>query len=90
MTRTGTPVPSAVDRDELGRGLTGAAIAVCAWSTGTVITKHIDMGGLAIAAYRFWIFSIGILIWIVRSWRADQLEEPEFRIQHVHRAEASP
>ncbi len=64
MTRTGTPVPSAVDRDELGRGLTGAAIAVCAWSTGTVITKHIDMGGLAIAAYRFWIFSIGILIWM--------------------------
>jgi len=33
---------------------------------------------------------IGILIWIVRSRRPDQLEEPEFRIHHVHRAEASP
>lgn len=31
---------------------------------------------------------IGILIWIVRSWRSDQIEEPEFRIHHVHRVEA--
>jgi drug/metabolite transporter (DMT)-like permease len=64
VTHTGTPVSSAVDRHELGRGLTGAAIAVCAWSTGTVITKHIDMGGLAIGAYRFAIFAIGIIVWM--------------------------
>ena len=64
VTSTGVEASPAVDRQELARGLTGAAIAVCAWSTGTVITKHISMGGLAIGAYRFWIFSLGIVIWM--------------------------
>ncbi len=46
-----------VEYDDLPRGLIGALIAVCAWSTGTVLAKGIQMGGLAIGAYRFWMFS---------------------------------
>jgi drug/metabolite transporter (DMT)-like permease len=42
----------------------GAAIAVCAWSTGTILAKYIDMGGLAIGAYRFWMFAIAIVVWM--------------------------
>lgn len=29
---------------------------------------------------------IGLLIWAIRSWRVDQVDQPEFRIRHVHRA----
>lgn len=50
--------------DEVVRGLLGAALAVCAWSTGVVLTKGIDMDGLAIAFYRFAIFSAAILLWL--------------------------
>ncbi len=49
---------------ELPAGLVGAVIAVTAWSTGTVIAKHIDMGGLAIAVYRFWFFSLLMVGWM--------------------------
>lgn len=79
-----TTAPSATDAagfdgagesHELGRGLVGAAVAVCAWSTGTVLTKYIDMGGLAIGTYRFGIFAVMIVGWMqVRgtpfTWRA--------------------
>ncbi len=30
-------------------------------------------------------FIIGFLIWAVRGWRVDQVEQPEYRIRHVHR-----
>lgn len=30
-------------------------------------------------------FIIGLYIWAIRSWRSNQIEEPEFRIRHVHR-----
>jgi Na+-transporting NADH:ubiquinone oxidoreductase subunit D len=33
-------------------------------------------------------FVIGLLIWAVRSWKVEQVEEPEFRIHEVHRTEA--
>jgi len=49
---------------ELSAGLVGAAIAVCAWSTGTVLAKGIEMGGLAIGTYRFWMFSLALIIWM--------------------------
>lgn len=49
---------------ELSRGLIGATIAVGAWSTGTVLAKVIDMGGLAIGAYRFAMFAIAVVIWM--------------------------
>ena len=35
-------------------------------------------------------FIVGLMIWAIRSWRIEQVEEPEFRIRHVHRTEASP
>lgn len=34
-------------------------------------------------------FIIGLTIWAIRSWRVEQVEQPEFRIRHVHRMEAS-
>jgi Na+-transporting NADH:ubiquinone oxidoreductase subunit D len=33
---------------------------------------------------------LGLMIWAIRSWRVGQVEQPEFRIRHVHRTEASP
>ena len=32
---------------------------------------------------------IGLMIWAIRTWRAEQVEQPEFRIHHVHRTEAT-
>ena len=65
------------DLGDLSRGLTGAAVAVCAWSTGTVITKHIDMGGLAIGAYRFTLFALSIVVWM--WWRKHPMTWRAFR-----------
>ncbi len=48
----------------MSSGLVGAAIAVCAWSTGTVLAKGIEMGGLAIGTYRFWMFSLALIVWM--------------------------
>lgn len=33
-------------------------------------------------------FIVGFLIWGIRSWRVEQVEQPEFRIRHVHRVQA--
>jgi Na+-transporting NADH:ubiquinone oxidoreductase subunit D len=33
-------------------------------------------------------FVIGLIIWGLRTWRAQQVEQPEFRIHEVHRTEA--
>ena len=30
---------------------------------------------------------VGLIIWAVRSWKAEQVEKPEFRINEVHRTE---
>jgi drug/metabolite transporter (DMT)-like permease len=49
---------------DLARGLTGAGIAVCAWSVGTILAKGIEMGGLAIGAYRFWMFGLCLVVWM--------------------------
>lgn len=32
-------------------------------------------------------FIIGIFIWAVRSWKPDQVEEPDYRIHQLHRTE---
>ena len=34
-------------------------------------------------------FIIGLMIWAIRSWRVDQVEQPEYRIRHVHRTGTS-
>ncbi len=49
---------------ELSQGLLGAAIAVTAWSTGTILAKAIDMPALSLGVYRFGIFSILITIFM--------------------------
>ena len=67
MTGTSSGTEPAASSDEVGRGLLGALIAVSAWSTGTVLIKGIEMGGLAIGTYRFGIFAVGIVLWL--WWR---------------------
>jgi drug/metabolite transporter (DMT)-like permease len=52
------------DGGDLARGLVGAGVAVCAWSTGTILAKYIDMGSLAIGAYRFGFFAVAIVLWM--------------------------
>ncbi len=42
----------------------GAALAVTAWSTGTILAKYVDMDPLAIGAYRFGSFFILIYLWM--------------------------
>lgn len=32
-------------------------------------------------------FIIGLVIWLIRTWKPDQLEKPEYRISVVHRTE---
>ncbi|MCP3934964.1 MAG: DMT family transporter [Actinomycetia bacterium] len=39
-------------------GLIGAAVAVTVWGLSGVVAKNIDMGGIAIAAYRFTLYAI--------------------------------
>ncbi len=34
-------------------------------------------------------FIIGLMIWAIRTWRVEQVEQPEFRIRHVHRTQVS-
>ena len=63
-TPAATPPPADTDARDLSRGLVGAAIAVCAWSTGTILAKYIDMGSLAIGAYRFAFFGLAIVAWM--------------------------
>jgi Na+-transporting NADH:ubiquinone oxidoreductase subunit D len=33
-------------------------------------------------------FIIGLLIWAVRSWKSEQVEQPDYQIHEVHRTEA--
>ncbi len=54
-------------------GLAGALVAVAAWGISGVIAKHIDMGGLAIAAYRFSIY--GIVLGLFMRARGLQLSK---------------
>jgi probable blue pigment (indigoidine) exporter len=56
---------SAVDtapRNEAALGFTGAAVAVTVWGSSGVIVKHVDIGGLALAAYRFAIYAALMLV----------------------------
>jgi drug/metabolite transporter (DMT)-like permease len=58
------PASAAAEARDLSRGLVGAGIAVCAWSTGTILAKYIDMGSLAIGFYRFLFFGLMIVVWM--------------------------
>ena len=63
-TPAATSSTAAADAKDLSRGLIGAGIAVCAWSTGTILAKYIDMGSLAIGFYRFAFFGLMIIAWM--------------------------
>ena len=63
-TPAATPSTAAADAKDLSRGLIGAGIAVCAWSTGTILAKYIDMGSLAIGFYRFAFFALVLIAWM--------------------------
>jgi len=59
--------PSAVadaDARDFSLGLGGAALAVTAWSTGTILAKWLDMDALSIGVYRFGTFCVLLLIWM--------------------------
>lgn len=45
-------------------GLIGAGLSVTAWGAGSVMAKGIDMDPLALAAYRFTLFSCVVLAWM--------------------------
>jgi drug/metabolite transporter (DMT)-like permease len=69
VTTTSADVPNAAGASDaaakdLSRGLIGAGIAVCAWSTGTILAKYIDMGSLAIGFYRFAFFAVMLVVWM--------------------------
>lgn len=49
---------------EFSLGLIGAALAVVAWGSSGVVIRHIDMGGLAVAVYRFWIYALLLVAWM--------------------------
>ena len=59
-----TTSAAAAEAKDLSRGLIGAGIAVCAWSTGTILAKYIDMGSLAIGFYRFAFFALALIVWM--------------------------
>ena len=59
-----TTSAAAAEAKDLSRGLIGAGIAVCAWSSGTILAKYIDMGSLAIGLYRFAFFSLVLIVWM--------------------------
>ena len=63
-TSTDSANAAAAEAKDLSRGLVGAGIAVCAWSTGTVLAKYIDMGSMAIGFYRFAFFGLMIIVWM--------------------------
>jgi drug/metabolite transporter (DMT)-like permease len=45
-------------------GIAGAGIAVAAWGASGVLAKGIDMDSLAIAAYRFWVYAIAMIVYL--------------------------
>lgn len=45
-------------------GVGAAAVAVVAWGLAAVVVKNIDLGSLAIASYRFAIYSITLVVFL--------------------------
>ena len=71
MTDAAALDPSSTDDgSEVSSGLLGAGVAVTAWSTGTILAKYLDMDALAIGAYRFGVFFLGLAVFMqVRDGR---------------------
>ncbi len=58
LAKTDAPDPTST------RGLIGAGLAVTAWGSGTIIAKAMEMGGLSIAAYRFALYFVILVVWM--------------------------
>ena len=89
--------------DGLGHGLGDSVILILVATTRELLGKGTLLGYTILpnVAYGGWytpngmmllppsaFFVIGLIIWAVRSWKSEQVEEPEFRIHEVHRTEA--
>lgn len=53
------------DARDVRLGLIGTGIAVMAWGTSGVVIKAIDMGGMAIGFWRFSLYTVVLIGWIV-------------------------
>ncbi len=62
MTETQSPIQA--PDEGTTQGLIGAAIAVTAWGAGAMIPKAMDMGGMAIAVYRFGLYFAILVAWM--------------------------
>lgn len=51
-------IAAAASRSNLSLGIAGATMAVSAWGTSGIIIRLIDMGALALIAYRFLLYSV--------------------------------
>ncbi len=58
------PVGTVATEDVNPLGIAAAAIAVSAWGLSGVIAKDIDMGGLAIGAYRFTLYGLVLVVFM--------------------------
>ena len=64
MTETTQTSADTAAASEGPRGMLGAGLAVTAWSTGTILAKYLDMDALAIGTYRFFVFFVGLTIYM--------------------------
>lgn len=61
-----TPTAAEPRDAQFGVAVLGAAVAVVTWGASSVLINKIDMGGLAVGVYRFWIYFIALVIWMQR------------------------
>lgn len=64
-------MPGPGDESASTRGLLGAALAVTAWGSVSVLAKAISMGGISIAVYRFLLYFAAVAAWM--WWRKSPL-----------------
>ena len=63
-TRPAAEVGPAPESSSTLTGLLGAALAVTAWGSASVLVKAVDMGGLAVAVYRFLLHFAVLSLWM--------------------------
>ncbi|MEZ5379311.1 MAG: DMT family transporter [Acidimicrobiales bacterium] len=61
---TDTVTSASVADESTTQGLLGAALAVTAWGAASIIPKAMDMGGMAIAVYRFALYFAVLVGWM--------------------------
>lgn len=63
-------------------GVLGALSAMIAWGASGILAKSIDMGGLAIGVYRFWLSTVVFLAYlgVVGLRRTDGMTMAKFRV----------